>query len=64
MQFLLNAEYLSFDNYIDVRRLLESSDWVNMIVQYNQPNHDTQYERIGFFSCEAGNQVPVSKMET
>jgi hypothetical protein len=63
---LLNTEYMQrqyiigSDKYthIYIRSLNKCSLWVNMIIQDDQPDHNSKYKQLCFLSLELGNQIP------
>ena len=63
---LLNTEYMQrqciigSDKYthIYIWSLNKCSLWVNMIIQDDQPDHNSKYKQLCFLSLKLGNQVP------
>lgn len=63
---LLKTEYMQrqciigYDKYthIYIWSLNKCSLWVNMIIQDDQPNHNSKYKQLCFLSLKLGNQVP------
>ena len=63
---LLSTEYMQrqriigSDKYthIYIWSLNKCSLWVNMIIQDDQPNHNSKYKQLCFLSLKLGNQVP------
>jgi len=63
---LLNTEYMQRQciigsgkyTHIYIWSLNKCSLWVNMIIQDDQPDHNSKYKQLCFLSLKLGNQVP------
>lgn len=65
---VLNTEYMQrigSDKYthIYIWSLDKCSLWVNMIIQDDQPDHNSEYKQLCFLSLKLGNQVPGNRFK-